>query len=291
MKAKHYFAAGNTASGFINCFNYINDSVADAHLFILKGGPGTGKSTLMKKIGRHFEEKGVCVEYFYCASDPESLDGVRIVSANAAVVDGTAPHVTEASLPGITDEIVNIGTFIGRGIRTHKTEIENLLEEKKRRVQSAEHYLRAAGEAYQAENTARTPDLINAEACGRVLFLSALGKNLTGFNNYKKTLTFKESGADEICMLLDKRGKTGGIFFPSLLDPVKPEALEIGGTLIRFPSPVCAPADELLRLAEKTLEAARVIHKQIESFYIPHMDFAGLDRTAEELIRDIESRI
>lgn len=32
-------------------------------IFCLKGGPGTGKSTLMKNIGRYFSDKGENVDF------------------------------------------------------------------------------------------------------------------------------------------------------------------------------------------------------------------------------------
>lgn len=105
---KHYFACGNTAKGFQNFFasNLKNlDKV-----FILKGGPGTGKSSLMKKVGTAVTNKGVPVEYIHCSSDPSSLDGIIIREIGIAIVDGTAPHVIEPTAPGAIEEYVNLGT-------------------------------------------------------------------------------------------------------------------------------------------------------------------------------------
>ena len=51
MRTKHYFACGNTAKGFHNFFR--NNIELLTKIFILKGGPGTGKSTLMKKLGKN----------------------------------------------------------------------------------------------------------------------------------------------------------------------------------------------------------------------------------------------
>ena len=47
-KALHYFAGGNTARGFFSLYD--SNFAGLEKVFILKGGPGTGKSTLMKKI-------------------------------------------------------------------------------------------------------------------------------------------------------------------------------------------------------------------------------------------------
>lgn len=104
---KHYFACGNTAKGFQNFFAS-NLKNLDK-IYILKGGPGTGKSSLMKKVGASLISKGIPVEYIHCSSDPDSLDGVVIRSLSTAIVDGTAPHVIEPSAPGALEEYVNLG--------------------------------------------------------------------------------------------------------------------------------------------------------------------------------------
>jgi nucleoside-triphosphatase THEP1 len=103
----HYFAGGNTARGFHSL--YESNLAGLNRLFILKGGPGTGKSTLMKKVGKHYEEKGYSIEYLHCSSDNESIDGVIIVELQAGIVDGTAPHVIEPKAPGAVEEYVNLG--------------------------------------------------------------------------------------------------------------------------------------------------------------------------------------
>ena len=45
---------------------------------IIKGGPGVGKSTLMKKAGVHYEEEGMEVHYYHCSGDPDSVDAVYV---------------------------------------------------------------------------------------------------------------------------------------------------------------------------------------------------------------------
>ena len=119
---KHFLASANTCKGFKNNFNSINIS-SNGFTYILKGGPGTGKSTIMKRFGKSYEDKGYDVEYFYCSSDPESLDGVFIPKKNISIVDGTAPHITEATVPGIKEKIINVGAFIKPSIKKHKKTI------------------------------------------------------------------------------------------------------------------------------------------------------------------------
>ena len=67
-----YFIAANGFDGFCSNFKYaLNPNDLD-RIFILKGGPGTGKSTLMKHIAEHFISNGIEVKKYLCSSDPKS---------------------------------------------------------------------------------------------------------------------------------------------------------------------------------------------------------------------------
>ncbi len=107
MNAKHYFACGHTAKGFINLFSSNLEPLNK--LFILKGGPDTGKLPIMKKIGSALEELGQMVEYLHSPSDPDALDGILIPELGAGIVDGTAPHIIEPRAPGAIEEYINLG--------------------------------------------------------------------------------------------------------------------------------------------------------------------------------------
>ena len=79
------------------------------YTYILKGGPGTGKSSLMKKIADDMEQNDISCERIYCSSDPESLDAVIFPSLRVSVADGTSPHILDPDYPGVTAEIVDLG--------------------------------------------------------------------------------------------------------------------------------------------------------------------------------------
>jgi hypothetical protein len=78
---------------------------------VLKGGPGTGKSTFMRKIGEAMVANGYDAEYHHCSSDNNSLDGLVIPALHVALIDGTAPHVVDPKNPGCVDEIVHLGDY------------------------------------------------------------------------------------------------------------------------------------------------------------------------------------
>lgn len=101
------FFGGNTRYGFHCLFE--NLTMRHARLvYILKGNPGSGKSTMIKRIGSKLQHSGLTVEYYRCASDYNSLDGLYSPQIGVAVVDGTAPHQIDPQLVGVRDCIVNL---------------------------------------------------------------------------------------------------------------------------------------------------------------------------------------
>lgn len=127
MQAIHYFPGGNTAEGFCSHFGDILPAPMQRRMFYLKGGPGVGKSTLMRRVGEAAEKAGLEVEYFHCSSDPDSLDAVCLPQKGAALMDGTAPHVYDPVAPGARDTLVSLGDFLDEAaLRSHIEDILNL---------------------------------------------------------------------------------------------------------------------------------------------------------------------
>ncbi len=109
--ARKYFAASNSSEGFKSYYDSVFSIDKLSRLYIIKGGPGTGKSYFMKRAGQIAEECGYSVDYIYCSSDPSSLDGIIVDELCLAMLDGTSPHAYEAKLPGAAEEIVDLGAF------------------------------------------------------------------------------------------------------------------------------------------------------------------------------------
>lgn len=104
-----YFLGANSPTGFYSLYDQLIDPGLAEDIFILKGGPGCGKSSLMRAVGKTMEDKGLQVEYIECSGDPDSLDAIVIPAIKAAIVDGTAPHVVEPTCPGAVERYVNLG--------------------------------------------------------------------------------------------------------------------------------------------------------------------------------------
>ena len=106
-----FFLGANAPGGFYSLYDELIPPAAARRVFLLKGGAGCGKSTLMRRVGSALEEAGERCEYIVCSGDPDSLDGVVFPDLGAAIVDATAPHVREPSLPGAVDSYVDLGRF------------------------------------------------------------------------------------------------------------------------------------------------------------------------------------
>ncbi|KLU64886.1 ATP-dependent RecD-like DNA helicase [Desulfosporosinus acididurans] len=107
---KKMFPGAVTSKGFFSYYNYIIEPNA-LHIFIIKGGPGVGKSTFMKKIADNISKLGYDIEYHCCSSDNNSIDGLVIPALGVALLDGTAPHIVDPKNPGAVDEIINLGDY------------------------------------------------------------------------------------------------------------------------------------------------------------------------------------
>ncbi len=149
---KKYFAAANTADGFESYFPDIFAPEKLSRLYIIKGGPGTGKSTMMKQVADEAVKRGYAPELYYCSSDPDSLDGVLIPELSAAIVDGTAPHLTDPKYPGAVDVILDFGAYFDRRkLRERREEIISLCRKNSEQYKKAmAYYSHAAAAAREA---------------------------------------------------------------------------------------------------------------------------------------------
>ena len=87
-----YFLGANAPSGFYSLYPELLPPEQARAIYILKGGPGCGKSTLMRRVGAQAEEAGLETEYILCSGDPASLDALVLPQLSVALVDGTAPQ-------------------------------------------------------------------------------------------------------------------------------------------------------------------------------------------------------
>ena len=100
------FAGLNGIDGYVPLLEYTLSPMK--RVFILKGSPGSGKSTVMKRIAARAEAEGHPLTVIRCSSDPDSLDGVMLTDLGVAVADGTSPHSLDPKKYGIREVTVSL---------------------------------------------------------------------------------------------------------------------------------------------------------------------------------------
>ncbi len=163
-----YFLGGNTPGGFNSLFSRSFNTHSGWRVFIIKGGPGTGKSTLMRKVSERCEQLSLSYEQIFCSSAPESLDAVIVPSAKLAIYDGTSPHVLEPQLPGACENIVDIGSAWDKAaLYARREKIAELASECSEHHRSAQKMLTAA-DAFRMNTYALAASSIDAEKAERI---------------------------------------------------------------------------------------------------------------------------
>ena len=202
-----FFASANGYDGFKSYFSNVFDRDKFDRIFILKGGPGTGKSSLMKRLLFTIGDKA-SAEAIFCSSDSASLDGVIFESSKKkiAILDGTAPHTVDPLYPGAVDEIINLGDAWNRSLLKEKAEIiRKITNLKSTAYKEAYDYLKICGiicktvqsdiGSLSEESNLLAKSLVNKiekKGTRSIRLISSLGKNGFGYLD-----TFEKS-ANEI---------------------------------------------------------------------------------------------
>ncbi|MBO4898130.1 MAG: hypothetical protein J5590_07530 [Clostridia bacterium] len=265
MKTRHFFAGVNSPSGFYSHFDMIAPDKDCKRKIYIKGGPGTGKSSLMKKIAAYAAEEGYDTDVFHCSSDAASLDGVYIPKLKTAVVDATAPHGDDPDFPGLNGGIFNAAAYLRReSLKEHYGDIIHFANYKKTAFSRAYAYLSAAapllqsieksyrekmymhGVEIEAQRTISKylPDIIMPKTGKlRKLFLSAVCPE--GYVNYldsafspRNTVTVKGAGSRDFCgRVLNaalSRGFSAEAFYCPMAPGAAPEHIIIPELKIAF---------------------------------------------------------
>jgi len=134
----------------------------ESRVILLKGGAGTGKSTLMRRVRERWESQGQKTFSFRCASDPDSLDAVCTADRRLCIMDATAPHAVEARFPSAVERLLDLGAALdGDRLRAQLPQLAQYRSEQQAFRLRAGQYLRAA--AVLAEREADREDELPSE--------------------------------------------------------------------------------------------------------------------------------
>ena len=126
-KRRRLFLGGNTGRGFYSFYEQVVQG-ENRFTYILKGGPGSGKSVLMGRLAEKARAAGMAVDEYLCSSDSHSLDGIHIVDLGLVMIDGTRPHMTDPRHVGAIESIVDLSRYLSReGIGKERDRIRELV--------------------------------------------------------------------------------------------------------------------------------------------------------------------
>lgn len=116
-----FFMGANTPGGFVGFLDDFYDSDDGWRAYLLKGGPGSGKTALMRQVLECMEARGLEAEVIVCASDPDSLDGLLFPSIRTCVLDASSPHAIEPKCWGAVEQIVNLSACMDAALLYGRT--------------------------------------------------------------------------------------------------------------------------------------------------------------------------
>lgn len=110
---KHRFFGGSTPLGPMDYVENITGDITTR--FFIKGRPGSGKSTMLKKILGAASSRGIDTEVYHCGFDPDSLDMLLFPELDLCIFDSTSPHEYYPSRVGdiiidMYEELITEGT-------------------------------------------------------------------------------------------------------------------------------------------------------------------------------------
>ncbi|HZJ57739.1 MAG TPA: hypothetical protein VFD89_05795 [Clostridia bacterium] len=256
-KVRRVFPGGNTPTGFHSFFDHITGKNYTRR-YIIKGGPGAGKSTFMAKIGEHMLNLGFDIDEYRCPTDPDSLDAISIPKLGIALLDGTSPHVVDPKNPGITDDIIWLGRYWDDArLAESKDEILKLQKKGGRLFKSAFSRLKEAKVAYDEWRSYAEDDLNENEY--HTVIRQAMSDLFKGYKGRPHEETYHNHLFASAISGKGVRNYTGGLIEPDhrvyafsgrpgsgvgkAIDRLAREAGELGLSTQRFHSPI--DTDEL----------------------------------------------
>ena len=321
-----YFLGANSCEGFCSFFDkcYIPDG--EWRVYIIKGGPGTGKSSFMKYFAAKASDRGYKTVLCPCSSDPDSLDAVILPDRKIAVMDGTAPHTVDPAFPGACEKILDFGSFWDD--EAFKNSEINIIETtllNKALHKTASRYMQAAGQlmadSYKTALacTDRLKTVKFARGLCRKLIPESSGagnewvrfiQGITplGVVSYAGTVSAE---ADKTVVIALKNPFLPSLITDHIIIPQLSLAFVTENEYMRFPEGIrriharrFVPSSQLhlsrermkfnrkavkqlLLSAAETLSRAKKTHDDLERHYIKAMDFDALTAFAVKFTDDV----
>ena len=245
-----WFLGANAPKGFFSKFDQLFFAASEGKCILIKGGPGTGKSTMLKKFAEELGKKNIKTELIFCSADADSLDAVISDDGKFVALDATLPHAFEPKFPGAYEKTLSLYDCWDEDvIFQNRKKIIALFEKNHRLYEEARRYIsaaaslleeasRLAGDSLDSEKVIKTALRICAREIGRKKrrigtekqrFLSAVTEKGVFFLNKTPKIL-----CDKIYFIDDDSGAVSKIFMAA----IKKYALEQGEDIITCRCPI-----------------------------------------------------
>lgn len=248
-----FFLGANTPQGFVGFADELYDPADGWQAYLIKSGPGTGKSSLMRRIYERLTALGIDAEAICCSSDPASLDGVVFPPLRMCILDATAPHVVEPKFWGAVEQIVPLAICADETkMHGQAAAIRQVTEENRALHAQCRKYIHAAG-ALLKENRRIGAAALNEEKVRRLACRIARqefdGKRGEGRQTHRFLSAITPDGAVGFCETLqvlcpriytleDDHGAASSLF----LEELARHAQQAGVDAIVCPCPLAPEA-------------------------------------------------
>lgn len=138
----HRFVGSLTSSGAKDHIASITNRMQ--RRLLIKGLAGTGKSTIMRTLGKEAERRGFDVIYGWCGLDPTGIDLVMFPELSICLFDATQPHEYDVEREG--DEIIDLLPMCAESEEAERL-IEAISKVYQEKILDAKGYMQAYGKA------------------------------------------------------------------------------------------------------------------------------------------------
>ncbi len=239
-----WFLGANAPKGYFSRFDQLFSAPPKGRCFLLKGGPGTGKSTVLKKIAAVLKEKDPGTELVFCSADTDSLDAVITSDGSFCALDATLPHAVEPKYPGAYETVVSLSDCWNEKIlREHTKEIAELFDSNRNLHEEARRYISAAANLLDEASKLETEALYQGktEKAALRICLREFGKKKLHKGTEKQRLLsavtgkgvfFLEQTPKILCERIYVLDDDAGAFSRIFLSTVRKFAIERGFDII-----------------------------------------------------------
>lgn len=106
-RVRELFASATTPDGFVSYLDSLVKPCSNVHVIV--GGPGTGKSTLLRRLADEAVRRGLDVELFHCSLNASSLEHIVLPQLGTAVITSVEPHEWQVR-PG--DKVIDMNSCL-----------------------------------------------------------------------------------------------------------------------------------------------------------------------------------